>query len=155
MKVNLSGFRELEQALVELETLTGKTTTGRAVLRRTGIAAMKPLEARAKQLAPRDDGELADSITTKQAKARRRRGSVRFERSSGVEILTGPAPKGTITKANAGWQERGTVDMLANAYMRPAADAEGQGVVDKVREILTREIGKAAKRIANKAAKAK
>ncbi|HEY9090325.1 hypothetical protein [Parasphingorhabdus sp.] len=42
MKVELSGFKGLEEALVELESITGKTTAGKAALRRAAIKTEKP-----------------------------------------------------------------------------------------------------------------
>lgn len=146
--VDLSGFRELERALAEdLPRATAKNA-----LRRTAHNSMKRIEDRAKQLAPADDGKLRDSITTKNAKAKRQAGSVRFERSSGVEVLTGPT--GRQEGGYGAFQEFGTVNMPANPYMRPSVDAEGQNVIDDVRDELTVQIDKAKARIARKAARA-
>lgn len=143
----LTGFKELEKALAEeLPKATAKN-----VLRRSGIAVMeRRIEARARELAPRERGELQDGITTKAVRAKRQRGG-RYERSSGVEIATGPTgnPKG----GNAAWQEDGTVNMPANPYMRPAADAEGENVIGDVREELAARIDKAKARIAKRAAR--
>ncbi|MFN6934936.1 MAG: HK97 gp10 family phage protein, partial [Tsuneonella sp.] len=84
--IKLEGFRELERALAE----ELPKATARNVLRRTAINAMGRVEARAKQLAPVDDGRLRDSITTKAVTAKRQRGSVRYATSSGIEVQTGP-----------------------------------------------------------------
>ena len=92
--------------------------------------AMKRIEDRAKSLVPVDDGALRDSITTKNAKARRQRGSARFERQTGVEILTGPT--GRQEGGYGAFQEFGTVNMPANPFMRPSADFEGPAVIDEV-----------------------
>lgn len=143
----LTGFAELEKALVEeLPKATAKN-----VLKRAGIAAMKPVEERARQLAPVDDGQLRDSITTKQARAKRQRGSVKFDASSGVEIVTGPT--GRQEGGNAAFQEFGTVNMPANPFMRPAIDSSAQEVIADVRKELEAQIEKARKRIARKAAR--
>lgn len=147
--VKLTGFKELEQALVEeLPKATAKNS-----LRRAAIDAMKPLEARAKQLVRKDQGELAARITTKTVRAKRI-SRTKFESASGVIVATGPTgrPEGG---GNAGWQEFGTVEMPASPYMRPAADSEGMPTIDRVRDALTVQIGKARKRIARKAAKGK
>lgn len=151
MKVQLKGWPELERALAEeLPRATAKN-----VLRKSMITAMGRIESSAKAKAPVDDGELRDSITTKAAKAKRQKGSVRFERQTGLEVLTGPSVAGKLKRANASWQEYGTVKMQPNAYMRPAADSEGQNVVDGVIAVLTDNIEKAKARIARKAAKVK
>lgn len=162
MKVNLKGFRELEEALVELEQVTGKTTAGRNALRRAATTAMEPLRLRMAQNAPFDpddrdgDGQhLRDTMRTQPTKAKRRPGQKKFDRASNVEVMTGPAPVGKRARGNAGWQERGTVNMPPKGYITAAADAEGQGVVDKVTDLLAVEIEKAKQRIARKAAKAK
>lgn len=151
MKIKLSGWPELERALAEdLPRATGKN-----VLRKSMISAMGRIENSAKAQAPVDDGELRDSITTKAVKAKRQRGSVRFARQTGLEVMTGPSVAGKVKRANASWQEYGTVNMQPNAYMRPAADTQGQNVVDDVIAELTIQIEKAKARIARKAAKVK
>lgn len=146
-RYQLTGFKELEDALVnELPKATSKN-----VLRRAGIAAMKQVEDRAKQYVPVDKGALRDSITTKPVRAKRQAGSVRFQASSGIEVATGPT--GTPEGGNAAWQEFGTVKMLAQPFMRPAADEEAPGVIDEVQRELTKQIDKAKKRIARKLAR--
>lgn len=147
LKFEAKGFKELEQALVsELPKATAKS-----VLRRTAINAMKHIEARAKQLAPRDEGDLAESITTKNVKAVRV-SRTRYAASKGVAVATGPT--GREEGGNAAWQEFGTVNMAAQPFMRPAADGESKTVIDDVRTELTSQIEKARKRIASKTAKA-
>lgn len=148
-KIKIEGFRELERALAE----ELPKATARNVLRRTAVNASKRIVDRAKQLAPVERGKLRDGIVTKNAKATRQAGSVKFDRSKGVEVLTGPT--GRPEGGNASWQEYGTVHMPAHPYMRPAADAEGQAVIDEVRDELALQIDKAKARIAKKAAKGK
>lgn len=150
MRVKLSGFRELEQALAEeLPKATAKN-----VLRRSAIAAMQRIEGRAEQLAPRRKGKLVASVTTKPAKAKRV-SRTRFARSSGVEVWTGPIGKNEAGSGNPAWQEFGTVKMPPHPYMRPAADAEGGNVIAEIRQALTEQIAKAKARIAKKAARGK
>lgn len=149
LKASLKGFDGLEAALVEIEQLSGRTVSGKNAVRRGMRKAMGRIEARAKQLAPVEEGDLRESITTKNAKAQRERGSKRFKRQTGVEVLTGPT--GREEGGNAAWQEFGTVKMSANPYMRPAADAEGQAVVDEVVEIIGAEVRKTAARARKKA----
>lgn len=153
LKADLKGFRGVEAALVELEQLSGRTATGKNAVRRGMMKAMKRIEDRAKALAPVDDGALRESITTKNAKAQRQRGSVKFERQTGVEILTGPT--GRQEGGYGAFQEFGTVNMAANPFMRPAADTEGQNVVNEVVDIIADEMAKSAARARKKAAKGK
>lgn len=144
------GFAGLEEALVELEQLTGRTNTGKNAVRRGMRKAMKRVEDRAKSLVPVDDGALRDSITTKNAKAQRGAGG-KYLRQEGVTIVTGPT--GRQEGGYGAFQEFGTVNMPANPFMRPAADSQGQGVIDEVADILREEVMKSAARARKKAAK--
>lgn len=157
MKVKLKNFEELERALAEdLPRATAKNT-----LRKSMIAAMKRIEDGMAEKAPFDpndrDGDgnhLRDTMKTQAVKAKRQQGG-RYARSTGIAVRTGPAPVGKRARANAGWQEEGTVKMAPNAYARPTADAEGPKVVEEVIEVLRENIDKAKARIAKKAARAK
>jgi hypothetical protein len=155
VKVEVSGFKELEKALAE----ELPKATARNVLNRTATDAMEPMRVRMGQLAPydpldRDDdgNHLNETMRTQVAKARQAR-ALGVDRQSGVVVLTGPASVGKRARANAGWQEDGTVKMPANPYVRPAADAEGVKAIQSVRDILAGHIEKAKARIARKAAK--
>lgn len=147
----LTGFDDLERALVE----EFPRATSKNILKRAGIGAMKRIETRAKELAPKQEGALADSIATKQVKAKRS-SRTRFEAQSGVTIATGPTSrKPDGPGGNASWQEFGTVKMAANPFMRPAVDGEAEAVIGDVRTELALQIEKARKRIARKAARGK
>lgn len=156
MSMRISGFKEFERALKEeLPKATAKN-----VLWRAATNAMKRVEEGMAQKAPYDpndrDGDgnhLRDTMKTERVKATRQQGSVRFDSRNGVEVRTGPAPKGKRARANAGWQEEGTANMPANAYARPTADAEQNNVIEDVRDELTVQIGKAKARIAKRALK--
>lgn len=144
--VQTRGFKELERALAE----DLPKATARNVLRRAATQAMGRIESRAKQLAPKDEGRLAETITTKSVRAQRV-SRTRFASSSGVSVATGPT--GRPEGGNAAWQEFGTVNMPANPFMRPSADSESAAVIEDVRDALTVQIGKAKARIARKLAR--
>lgn len=151
MKIKLSGFRELEKALTELPK-----ATARNVLTRTATAALAPVVARMGQLAPfdpqdRDDdgNHLNQTMRTQPAKAKLAK-AIGVPRQSGVVVLAGPASVGKRARANAGWQENGTVKMAAHPFARPAADAERDNVIRSVRDELAAQIEKAKARIARK-----
>ncbi len=147
--IKLVGFEDLERSLVE----EFPKATSKNILKRTAIGAMKRIENRAKELAPKQEGALAASIATKQVKAKRS-SRTRFEAQSGVTVATGPTSrKPDGPGGNASWQEFGTVKMAANPFMRPAADGELPGVLDHVKAELALQIEKARKRIARKAAR--
>lgn len=153
--VKLTGFRELERALAE----ELPKATARNVLRRTAVNAMERMRRKMGDLAPRDEADrdgngqhLADTMRTQPADARLSR-LLGTSRQHGVVVLTGPAPLGRRARANAGWQEDGTVKMPPNSYARPAADTEARAVIDDVRDELKLQIEKAKARIARKAAR--
>lgn len=145
-RVKTSGFAELDAALADL----GKST-GRNVLKRTAMTVMKGLELTMADLAPKEEGTLSESMRTQPIKAKRQRGQRNFSPKTAYETITGPAPEGKMDRANAGFQEFGTVNMTPNSYARPAADIEIDGIVEHIKETLAQEIGKAQKRAARKA----
>ncbi len=157
--VTLRGFRELDRALKDLPK-----ATARGVLVRTAVKAMEPMRRKMAELAPYDENDrdgdgrhLRDTIRTQNVagkvarKLARRFGTV--DRDAGVVVLTGPAPQGGRALTNAYWQEFGTKRMPANAYVRPAADAESDTVFRIVEEELGRQIEKSLSRLAKRAAK--
>ncbi|WP_394658426.1 hypothetical protein [uncultured Novosphingobium sp.] len=148
LKIDLSGFRELERALAE----DLPKATAKAALRRTAVNSMNRIENGMKNHAPRDRGDLIASIKTKPAKPQRIPGTKRYARSGGVSVNTGPS--GRPEGGNPAWQENGTVDMPAHPYARPTADAEGENVITEVKGELTKQIDAAKARIAKKAARA-
>jgi HK97 gp10 family phage protein len=147
----IEGLKGLEEALVELEQMTGKINTGRNAVQRGLIKAMRRIEDRARQLAPVDDGDLRNSITTKKARAKRTSRD-RFARETGVEIHTGPAGKGS---GFAYFNEFGTINAPPHPFMRPAADSESEAVVAEVAKVLREEIDKTVARAKKRAASKK
>jgi hypothetical protein len=153
--VKLTGFKELERALAE----ELPKATARNAMTRAATEAMEPMRERMAQLAPYDpddrdeDGQhLRDTMRTQTAKARQAR-AFGVDRQSGVVVMTGPAPVGRRARANAGWQEYGTVKMGAKSYARVAADTEADAVIDGLGDALAKQIDKATARIARKAAR--
>lgn len=147
--VKTTGFKELEAALAnDLPRATAKNTTRRAMIN----VMRSRIEARARELAPKERGQLADGIATKPAKAARA-SRTRYESSSTISVATGPT--GRPEGGNAAWQEEGTVNMPANPYMRPAVDSEGEAVIADLRDELAAQIEKAKGRIARKLARGK
>ena len=138
------GFKELDRALGELPKAIGKNA-----LRRVGKRAMKRIEDGMTQRAPREEGTLAESMRTQEVKAKRQRGQVRFDPKTSIEFITGPAPEGRLNRANAGWQEYGTVHHGAQPFMRPAFDGQKERSLDIIRKrswehiqswVLSREV---------------
>ena len=152
-RVKIEGLKGLEDQLIELEKFSGRTNTGKNAVRRGMRKAMKLIEDKAKALAPVEEGDLRDSIKTKSEKAKRRRGSVRFQRQTGISLLTGPT---TLKGGSYGYfQEFGTVHAPPQPFMRPAADSEGGKVIEIVGEELRKAIDGSLRRARTKAAKAR
>ena len=144
-KLTTSGFEGLEDALIELEKFSGRTNTGKNAVRRGMRNAMKRIEDKAKALAPVEEGDLRDSIKTKNAKAKQSR---KLGSKSGIEILTGPT---AIKGGNpAYFQEFGTVHAPPQPFMRPAADSEGPQVMkivaDELRDAIDKSVARARKK---------
>lgn len=154
------GFAGLEDALIELEKFSGRTTTGKNAVQRGMRKAMRRIEVGMANRAPFDpedrdeDGRhLNETMTTQKVKAKRQRGSPKFSRQTGVELITGPAPRGKRARSNAGWQEDGTVKMTPHPYARPTADSEGPKVIKDVAEELQDAVKKSLARVRKKAAR--
>lgn len=150
----IEGLRELERQLADFPK-----ATSRNILVRSGTEAIEPLRQAMASNAPYDeqdrDGDgkhLNETMVTRVAKAGQAR-RLGLERGRGVLLMTGPAPVGQRARANAGWQEDGTVDMRPTPYARPAADSEGVATIRRVKDVLAAEIDKAKARIARKLAR--
>lgn len=141
--VKFEGGRELEAALSKLPASIGKP-----VLRRVSKAALKPVEDTARSLAPVADGQLRDSIVTSTRLTPRQAKAAKREGKSSIEMYTGTKNEAAVP------QEFGTVNHAAQPFMRPAWDANKEGVLRHVGEQLGGEIEKAATRLAKKRAKA-
>lgn len=147
MTVRLSGFRELEKALSELPKATGKN-----VLRRVAKGALEPMADVAASIAPHRTGKLAYSITVSEKRTRRVARERGFDRKTGIEMAMGPTT-GLGTLQYASYDEFGTVDTPAFAYMRGAWDTQSHGSLEYIKDNLWREIDKSAAKYARKLAK--
>jgi hypothetical protein len=150
----IEGLSELDQTLGELPKASAK-----AVLRRTGLAALVPFVERVRSMAPvdadpisspkRKPGTLRDSYIagTKLNKAQAR--TARREGKSFVEVYAG-------TNDPAGVQtEFGNTHQAAQPHARPAWDATQPQVLKIIGEKLFAEISKTKARLARRAAKGK
>lgn len=143
VSVRMEGLRELDAALGELPKATGKAT-----LRRVLKKAAEPLRAKAEQLAPKLSGALALSVAIGTKLTRRQARMAKKAPKSTVEMYVGP------NNAAAVPQEFGTHDQRAQPFMRPAWDAEQDGVLVSIGEQLGPEIEKSAARLAKRRARA-
>lgn len=144
--IRIDGLRELDAALAELPKATGKN-----VLRRTGVRALAPVIADAKQRVPVDDGDLRDSlkVTTRLSKRQQRLNAKAVaEGKASVQLYAGAA-----ALPHAHLVEFGTANMAPQPFMRPAWDANKDQVLQLIKDELGGEIEKAAARLARKQAR--
>lgn len=159
--VTLEGFSELDQALSELPKATGKN-----VLRRIAKAALEPMADIAAARAPHRTGRLAYSIAVSEKRTPRAQwqnttmgrtrftgGSFRASASTGITMAMGPAG-GLGVLPYASFDEFGTIDTPAFAFMRAAWDAGANSALEYIKTNLSIEIEKAALRYARRQAKA-
>lgn len=172
MKVKIEGLRELDAALGELSK-----GAARGVLRRALIKAGEPMRAAAERNAPKDTGQLGDSIALS-SRIDNRAGKSAFasvmkgggskaqavqalrdaRREAGIgesfaEVFMGPRKSGKRNSIKAMVQEFGSEKQQPQPYMRPAFDAEKNTVLDGIKGELTTEIGKAVARARKRALK--
>jgi len=141
--VKTEGFKELQEALLELPKATGRNVARRALLK-----AAKPIAEAASANAPiGPTGKLHISIDAGTQLTRRQRSQ--HTRASEVEVFVGvtnAAPHGMH-------QEFGTAHNPPQPFLRPAFDGNVQQSLAIIRTELWNEIGKAAERLARKAAR--
>lgn len=148
--MKLSGFREMEQALEELE----KLATRRAVARRALIKSAQPMAEIMRTLAPDDPATSGDDLKasigvgTKLAprQARSHRRMFANDRAA-VEVFVGA---GTVPQAHL--QEFGTQNHGMQPFARPAWDQDKEALLRRLGEEMWTEIEKSVARARRKAA---
>jgi HK97 gp10 family phage protein len=173
-RVQLSGFKDLEEELGRLSK-----AVARNALTRAGTKALEPMARAARRLAPVDEGDLQESIDVgarvsndvgraafasvlqgggTQAEAVAALRSARRAASAEapfVELYMGPAAARNRNEAiKAIAQEFGTSFHGPHPYMRPAFDAEAMPTLDRLKRELWEEVQKAVARAERKAARA-
>jgi HK97 gp10 family phage protein len=140
--VKVEGLRELEAALAELPTATGKN-----VLRRVLKKAGQPIADAGEAYAPRLSGKLAQSYAVSTKLTRRQKRDAREGKSS-VEVYVGPTPHPKSIQT-----EFGNAHQAPEPHMRPAWDGNKDRALQIIKDELGNEIQKAAGRLAKKAAR--
>jgi len=154
--VRVDGLREVDAALSELPRATGK-----AVLRRVAMDALKPMAEEARRMAPDDPStngrDLKNSIAVgrgKKTKAKFTGGKGFRSEAQAIEMHMGPAGSGGRGAPPQGlFQEFGTVNHPPQPFMRPAWDAGKDRMLEEIKDKLWAEISKASKRLARKSAR--
>jgi len=164
--MKLEGFKELEDALLELP----KSTQG-GVLKRAVAGPAADFADHAASLAPKDRGVLATQIKVSKPKiinpgtaafaAAMREGSTRAEAAQAARAANraaGGKGKSVVTHVgptkkafHGSLQEFGTRHHPPQPFMRPTWDAFQGRMLTSIRDTLAQEIEKARKRIAKRA----
>ena len=142
------GFRDIEKAFEGLGEPRDLRRIARAALRR-GAA---PIVDRAKELAPKDEGDLERSIKTGNpvSSARERRGQNIVSTHIGIDNSVDDRRR---LQVYAPQQEFGDRNTQAQPYMRPALDERTQAAIDQVGQELWAGIEKRARFLARRSAK--
>lgn len=143
-KTTVEGLRELEAAFKQI----GKLATNRNVVVRALTSGLKPMEQRAKDLAPVDEGGLKRGISTGRKLSKSQRKAMRRETRSHVEVYMGPAPSSKSVV-----QEFGGDGHRPHPYMRPAWEEKNDEALQIIAAELKTETQKAIDRQARKAAR--
>jgi len=146
MSFTIDGLRELDKGLAEF-----KWATAKAVMRRAGMKALRPMAEAARQMAPDDPTtgpphDLKTSITVASKSSAERTG--RTSAGDTVMVYMGPTRDGY---PQAMMQEMGTVHHPPRPYMRPAFEQHKVEALGLAADELKTEIEKARKRAAAKA----
>jgi len=144
---HVSGLKELDRALAELNTATAKRLTTKVMK-----AAGQPIADHASSIASVRTGTLQASfgvgaqLTRRQAKGNRK--------ESDLEVYVGSGRAKNVREAGpvqAITEEFGTNDTPAHPSLRPAWDAGKTRALNDIKDGLAENIDKAAKRAAKRA----
>lgn len=144
MKVKVTGLRDVDRVLGQLPQ-----AVARRQLRQIGIDALQPVAVTMRARAPKDQGDLGDSITVGTALTRSQKkfsGFMGKRRDPNVVVVhVGPGghPQAVL-------QEIGTSFHAPQPYVAPTFDAEKDGVVEFVTDNLRDRVMAAAARAAKK-----
>lgn len=143
-KLKVTGFKELDRALMDLPKVTAKASV-RRVLKKAGL----PIAEAGSGNAPEDSGNLKASYGVGTRLTKRQRNVSTKE--SEVEVYVGPDKSAAVQGLQT---EFGNEHQAPQPHLRPAWDAEKRGALDVIRTELAADIEKTVarynKRQANK-----
>lgn len=150
-RFKVEGLRELERSLRELPK-----ATARNVLRRVLIKRAEPMAETMRALVPDDPatpetkdlkGSIGVGIKLSKRQAKLHRKEHKDDKQF-AEVFVGAGPK-----PHAHLQEFGTAHHAPQPFVRPAWDQHKGEILDGLKDDLWKEVEKAAKRLAAKAAR--
>lgn len=168
-RVRVDGLSDLK---VQLDRL--RKATGKAALQRAALDAMEPMARLARQLAPKDEGELSESIDVGFAARDEevgRRAFAGIKKAGGsdadalaamrdarrsakgvrgdlyVDVFMGPVAGRTRDEIIKGFvQEFGNSRQAPQSYMRPAFEQDKAAMLERLRNDLWFEVSSAVAR---------
>ena len=144
VKFRVEGFKEAEQALMELPKATAK-----ASVRRWLKALLIPIADAGRSNAPERMGTLKESYGVGTRLTKRQRKVSR--RESEVEVYAGPGQDGAAQGVQT---EFGNEHQAAQPHLRPAWDAHKGGLLEKLKPLMWADIEKTVARFRKRQAKA-
>lgn len=143
----LDGAKELDQALKQLVDQAGKSTQGKAAVRRSGIKALGVFVRTWQSIAPVLSGHYRESIHAGTRLSRRQARIARKDTKSQVTVHAGTTdPAGIMT-------EFGNAHQAAEPSARPAWDQTKNRVLAEFGHLLGADIVKTAARLQRKLAR--
>lgn len=153
IRFHVTGQKELSRVFEQLPK-----SLADQVLRATARKAVKPVEQMAESLVPKDESELAQSITISTRLSKRQKQL--FGRKGDVVVHVGPShPKGAhghLVEFGTGARYQKTTGryvgvMPARPFMRPAWDANKMRVLETMRTEIWTVLRKAVQRLRKRA----
>lgn len=144
-KSRIEGLSGINAVLRSLPRATGKAT-----LTRSGKKRLEPMRDSAKAAAPRESGELADSIIVSTRQGTHGQRKARFANKAAVEVYMGPSHD---QHGHAIPQEFGSIHNPPAGYMRKAWDQHNEGLLTDIAADLGEAVDGAARRRARKLAR--
>ncbi|KFF48101.1 hypothetical protein GY26_16040 [Gammaproteobacteria bacterium MFB021] len=135
-------FVDFDQVLQQLEQVGQKLRTGAVRAGLVSVAA--PIKRTAKELAPRQTGDLARAINHRSVRKRDRARLGVAEGEVAIVVGAGRKVNGRSQLAKQGWQERGTRRMGANPFLAPALQNNSSGIEHRFYAGMSRYLEKKA-----------
>lgn len=124
--IEIQGLKECAAALNRLPL-----ATSRAIQRDILMQRGQPIADAARELAPKDSGDLRDSIAVGDKLSKRQAGLHHPASATDVEVFVGAGPL-----PHAHLMEFGTSRTAAQPFMRPAWDAGKRSILDGIAKDL-------------------
>lgn len=133
-----TGFKELQKSLRQFPINVQKNISVGAIR-----AGCKPIVAKARQLAPRESGDLKKSIKTRKRRTKEKH-IVKFSVSAGNSVKTKDGKKRIFYAAYIEWgyTKKNGHAVMAQPFMRPAFELTATECIDATKAYYAKRIPK-------------